>query len=127
MHLESYFLMTLPFNFGKILNFGISSFPASITPGQNIFEAINRIVIAIEVVFNPNFKKGTTMIIPQNTQDRSISMIPRIWVFFRFLSTIILRILNLDCFKYTKDYSMQNKSLQLLNTWFYCLPESDNL
>lgn len=57
-------------------------------PGQNIFEPINRIEIAIEVVLSPKFKKGTTMISPQNTQDKSISMMPRIWVFFRFLSTI---------------------------------------
>jgi len=46
-------------------NFGNSSFPAKNTPTQNIFEQINRIAIAIEVVLNPNFKNGTKKNSPQ--------------------------------------------------------------
>jgi len=52
------FLLNLFFIFCQTLNFTNSSFPARNAPNQNIFVAINRMVIAIEAVFNPNFKNG---------------------------------------------------------------------
>jgi hypothetical protein len=65
--LEELFLVNRVFIFCQILNFSNSSFPARNTPNQNIFEPINRMGIAIAVVFDPNFKKGIRKINAQKT------------------------------------------------------------
>jgi len=72
------FLVSLFLIFCKIFNFSISSFPARNMPNQNIFEPIKRIVIAIEDVFNPNFKNGIRKISPQKIYDKRIRPMPRI-------------------------------------------------
>jgi hypothetical protein len=46
------------------LNCSNNSFPARNTFNLNIFVPINRMVIAIEDVFNPNFRNGIKKINP---------------------------------------------------------------
>lgn len=81
-------LADLQFRFSHLLIFGqtwyfcASSFPSRIAPTQKIFDAINRIVIAVAVVLIPNFKKGTTRISPQKIHDNMIRLKPRIRLFF---------------------------------------------
>lgn len=65
MPLAELFFLNLFFIFCPILNFSKISFPARNAPTQKTFEAINRMEIAIEEVFKPNFKNGIRIISPQ--------------------------------------------------------------